>query len=95
MEKVASLAENKPDRDDRLVEIAVNKKPVKITKGDHTGLEIKDNAIGQGVDIKRDFILSLEKGEGKDDKPRVIGDSEVIKVHDHMRFRAVDDDDNS
>jgi hypothetical protein len=95
MGKEVIIAEKKPDHDGGLVEISVNKKPVRIAKGDHTGLEIKDAAIEQGVEIKRDFILSLEKGEGKDDKARVIGDDEVIKVHEHMRFRAVDDDDNS
>lgn len=79
-------------RDDRPVEITVNEKPVTLVGREHTGREIKDEAIAQGVKIEPDFVLSIEKGGGK---TQVIGDGDVVKLHPHERFVAIADDDNS
>lgn len=74
------------------VEIFVNKKRVKITRGKHTGYEIKEAAIQQGINIKIDFILSLE------DRPnhtRIIDDAEKVTVKAGQKYSAVADDDKS
>jgi hypothetical protein len=77
---------------EKLVEIFVNDKPVKITRGEHTGLEIKQAAIAQGVNIQLDFILNLEKRKGE---TQVIGDTDPVKVKKGQHYVAIADDDNS
>jgi hypothetical protein len=79
---------------EKMVVIFVNgeKNPVKITRGEHTGHEIKQAAIDQGVKIKIDFILSLEKGPGD---TQIIGDNDSVKVKAGQHYIAVADDDNS
>jgi hypothetical protein len=74
------------------VEFTVNGNPVKIAAPKATGLQIKKAAIDQGVNIKIDFVLSLEIG---DRKTKVIGDNDEITVHPHAKFVAVAPDDNS
>ena len=76
------------------VTIKVNNKGVELPKGEYTGADIKAAAIAQGVDIQLGFILSLMKGQSEE-KPRIIGDGDTVKIHEHMAFRAVDSDDNS
>ncbi|EWM15308.1 multiubiquitin domain-containing protein [Kutzneria sp. 744] len=74
------------------VEIRVNKKPVDIKGPRVTGLEIKQAAIAQGVQIELDFVLSEELPSGES---KVIGDADVVTVTKHSTFTAVADDDNS
>ena len=57
-----------------------------------TGESIKKAAIDQGVNIKEDFVLSIELGGGK---TKLVGDNEVIEVHFNDRFLAIENDDNS
>jgi len=78
--------------DDRKIEIIVNERSVVMLGQEHTGREIKDAAIAQGVKIGPDFVLSVEKGGGK---TQVIGDTDSVKLHPHERFVAIADDDNS
>ena len=78
--------------DDGKIEVAVNDKPVVLEGPKQTGASIKKAAIEQGVDIKQDFILSIELGGGK---TQLVGDEEPIEVRDDERFLAIDDDDNS
>lgn len=77
---------------EKIVTIFVNDNPVKITRGEHTGLEIKQAAIEQGVKIQLDFVLSLEKGNGE---TQIIGDSDKVKVKRGQHYVAIADDDNS
>jgi len=77
---------------ERLVEIFVNEKPVKIERGEHNGLEIKQAAIDQGVKIQLDFVLSLEKRHGE---TQIIGDGDPVKVKRGQNYVAIADDDNS
>lgn len=77
---------------EKLVEIFVNDPPVKIERGDHTGLEIKQAAIDQGVRIQIDFVLSLVKGPGQ---TQIIGDTDTVKVKKGQHYTAIADDDNS
>jgi hypothetical protein len=89
----------KPDKDrddredrERKIEVLVNEKSVVFDDKDQTGLSIKRTAIAQGVGIQLDFVLSIERGGGKTE---LVGDNDRIKIHPHMRFLAIPNDDNS
>ena len=79
-------------RDDEKVDITVNDKPVVLIGVKQTGASIKKAAIDDGVNIKEDFVLSIELGGGK---TKLVGDDEYIEVHDGQRFLAIENDDNS
>lgn len=77
----------------RQVVIIVNTKyRVTVAAGRHTGLEIKQAAIAQGVPIQLDFLLSLER---PGHPSQMIGDHDEVDVREHMAFTAIADDDNS
>ena len=75
------------------ITIKVNKKPVKLTKRRLTGLEIKQAAVDQGVNIKVTFVLYELKPDG--DLGPAIPDDKVVAVRDCDEFRCVAPDDNS
>ena len=77
---------------EREVEIFVNRKPVRMTRGEHTGSEIKQAAIAADINIKPDFVLSLVLDPGE---TRIIGDNDPVLVKKGQRYTAVADDDNS
>lgn len=79
-------------KDDGKFDVTVNDKPVVIVGQKQTGASVKKAAIEQGVNIKEDFILSIELGGGK---TRLVGDNEEIEVYDDERFLAIENDDNS
>lgn len=83
---------HQPTRGDHEVVITVNEKPVTVTGPKATGLEIKQAAIAQGVQIGLDFQLSEELANGR---TRIVGDAEPITVNKNSRFDAVAGDDNS
>jgi hypothetical protein len=72
--------------------ITVNEKPVTMPKGKATGLQIKEAAISQGVEIQRNFILELDK---KNENNKIIADNESVEIHDGLAFTAIRNDDNS
>jgi hypothetical protein len=75
------------------VEVKVNKKPVELPSHHVTGLQIKETAIAQGVEIKLDFELTEEP---HDKKPaRTIVDDEKITVNKHSEFLANDVEEDS
>jgi hypothetical protein len=74
------------------LEISVNTKAVRISRGYHTGLQIKQTAIAQGVNIKIDFLLYLLKPNGETDR---IDDHQPVKVKRGQDYDAIADDDNS
>ncbi len=78
--------------DDDKYDITVNDKPVILEGAKQTGAMIKKAAIEQGVNIKDDFVLSIELGRGK---TTLVGPGEEIVVHDGERFLAIENDDNS
>ena len=78
--------------DDGKVEISVNDKPVVLDGPKQTGVNIKKAAIEQDVNIKEDFLLSIELGGGR---TRLVGDEEFIEVKPGDRFVAIENDDNS
>ncbi|WP_020134214.1 multiubiquitin domain-containing protein [Streptomyces sp. 351MFTsu5.1] len=74
------------------VAITVNNKAVAIIGPRVTGLQIKEAAIAQGVEIELDFQLSQELPSGE---TRIIGDTDVVTVNKKSVFTAVAGDDNS
>ncbi|MFJ4832335.1 multiubiquitin domain-containing protein [Streptomyces sp. NPDC088747] len=72
--------------------ITVNNKAVEIIGPRVTGLQIKEAAIAQGVQIELDFQLSQELPSGE---TRIIGDTDVVTVNKNSVFTAVAGDDNS
>ena len=76
----------------KTVEIFVNTKPVRMSKGKATGLEIKEAAVSQAVNIRADFVLFQEHGQGQ---RRVIGDHDFVNIHEGEKFEAIPHDDNS
>jgi hypothetical protein len=82
--------ETKPDH--RLVTVTVNNKPVKVPGPKATGLEIKEAAIAQGVEIELGFQLALIKPNGKRE---IVGDDDEVTVNKNSVFVATATDDNS
>ena len=78
--------------DDGRVVIALNDKRVVLDGSTQTGESIKRAAIAQGLNIRADFVLSIELGGGK---TKLIGDGELIEVRPIHRFLAIENDDNS
>ena len=74
------------------VVITVNERSVTVTGPKVTGMEIKEAAIAQGVQIGLDFQLSEELANGR---TKIVGDAEPITVNKNSRFDAVAGDDNS
>lgn len=72
--------------------ITVNFKSVTMPERHATGIEIKQAAIAQGVNIQPDFVLFRDKGHGRRDP---IRDDEKIELHEGEKFEAVPGDDNS
>lgn len=73
--------------------IKVNKKPVKVQKRKLTGLEIKQAAIAQGVNIQESFVLYPLDKDG--DLGPAIPDDKKVTLSDCDEFRCVAPDDNS
>lgn len=77
---------------DREIEIKVNDQKVVFADHKQTGLSIKETAIAQGAGIQLDFVLSIERGNGKTD---IVGDDEKVTITKNSCFLAIPDDDNS
>lgn len=78
--------------DRRPVEVEVNNQPVRLPRHRVTGLEIKEAAIAQKVQIDLGFQLFEELGEGRE---RQVGDDDEVTVRDGTEFTAIAPDDNS
>ena len=89
---MASEQEVKKAGDDSKFDVTVNDKPVVLEGAKQTGASVKKAAIEQDVNIKEDFVLSIELGGGK---TQLVGDNEEIVVHEGERFLALENDDNS
>ncbi len=89
---MASQQEVKKVGDDGKVDVTVNDKPVVLVGVKQTGASVKKAAIEQDVNIKQDFVLSIELGGGK---TNLVGDEEEIVVYADERFLAIENDDNS
>lgn len=87
-EEAPTAAATKP----RVVEIIVNKKPVEMDTNRASGLQIKQAAITQGVQIEAEFQLFRLLGG---DRRKLIGDTDEIELHKGEKFAATAGDDNS
>ena len=74
------------------VVIRVNNKPITMPGRYATGLEIKEVAIRDGVNIKIDFVLFAELPNGKEE---VVRDDQTVELHHDQCFEAIDNDDHS
>lgn len=94
MNDVANQGVKQPpsDKGSQTVTVTVNGKNVVLSAHKVSGLQIKEAAIKQGVAIEVSFVLQQElpNGHGK-----VIGNDDEIEVHEHERFTAIANDDNS
>ncbi len=75
------------------VVVHVNTKPVELPSHKVTGLEIKQAAIAQGVEIQLDFLLT-EEAHGEH-PARTIADDKKIEVSKKSEFTANSEDDDS
>ena len=89
---MANNQEMKKVDDDGKIEVTVNDKPVVLVGAKQTGANIKKAAVEQDVNIKEDFVLSIELGGGR---TKLVGDDEEIEVYAGERFLAIENDDNS
>jgi len=80
-----------PDKQ-HLVTVTVNEKAVEIAGPKATGLEIKQAAIAQDVNIQLSFVLSEELPNRK---TKIVGDNDEVTVNKNSKFVAVAPDDNS
>lgn len=74
------------------VTIEVNDHKVEMPTGPATGLEIKEAAIKQDVNIQLNFVLQVQLPNGSS---KVIGDEDKVPLTDHLAFTAIAADDNS
>lgn len=77
---------------DGKVTVTVNDKPVVLEGAKQTGASVKKAAIEQDVNIKQEFVLSIELGGGR---TKLVNDEEHIEVREGERFLAIENDDNS
>lgn len=93
--EVLIVEETPPDAPEhhRPVTVTVNNKPVVLPERRVTGLQIKEAAIAQGVEIKLDFHL-VEEAHAHH-PARKIADDQTIIVTEHSVFTANDGDDDS
>lgn len=75
------------------VTVAVNRRPVVLDRHRVTGLEIKEAAIDQGVEIELDFLLTFEAHDGH--PAQDVDDDDIVTVTKHSMFSANDGDDDS
>ena len=76
----------------KTITIEVNEHKVKMPAGPATGLEIKEAAIKQDVNIQANFVLQVQLPNGSS---RVIGDEDKVPLTEHLAFTAIAPDDNS
>ncbi|MCY4575120.1 MAG: multiubiquitin domain-containing protein [Chloroflexi bacterium] len=76
----------------KTVTIEVNDHKVKMPAGPATGLEVKQAAIKQDVNIELNFVLQMQLPNGSS---KVIGDDDKVQLTEHLSFTAIAPDDNS
>lgn len=87
-----STANGERAKNPKVVDSVFNKKPILLPKRRLSGLEIKHEAISQGLAIQPAYVLFLIKNRNH---RNVIGDADTVEIHEGIEFAAVADDDNS
>ena len=80
------------DLQGKTVTIEVNAHKVEMPAGRATGLEIKEAAIKQGVNIQVSFVLQVELPNGSN---KVVGNDDKVALTEYLAFTAIAPDDNS
>jgi hypothetical protein len=78
-------------RHPRTITVTVNNQRVELPERQMTGLEIKQAAVAQGIEVEISFQLSVKRGH----RYEVVGDTDTITVHEREEFLIVAPDDNS
>lgn len=80
------------EHDEPTVIVTFNRNPLGLPHRPLTGVEIKDLAIREGSPIQPSYVLFVVR----DHRHRqIVGDGDLIDVHEGMVLAAVADDDNS
>jgi hypothetical protein len=74
------------------IKVEINDKTVVLDEKVMTGMEIKQAAITQGLQIQPDFVLQLQRPNGEYD---VIGGNQELHIRKGMDFTCIAPDDNS
>lgn len=82
----------KKDEEKHSVTVLVNEQPVVLNGHSATGADIKAAAIAQRVHIQSNFVLQEELPNGTS---RIVGDTDEVRLREHLRFTAIAPDDNS
>jgi hypothetical protein len=93
MEGTTPKAKDEGKGHEKEVTVTVNTKPVGVPDNEVTGLQVKEAAKNQGVEIELDFLLMLEGHGGHD--PRLVADDEPFKVNKNSSFTCNDGEDDS
>jgi len=83
------MNEHKPSH---TIEILVNGKSVTVPDREVNGLEIKQAAIAQGLNIQLDFLVFRDLSNGQQ---VAVKDDEPVRVHHKERFDILCNDDHS
>ncbi|MFT3674214.1 multiubiquitin domain-containing protein [Aestuariivirga sp.] len=84
--------ELRPETEGKPIVVEVNGRDVLVALKRATGLQIKEAAIAQGVNIQINFVLQQELPNGAS---AIIGDTDMVHIHAHLKFTAIAPDDNS
>ena len=74
------------------VVVHVNNKPVEVPAPKATGHQIKEAAVRAGLPVQVDFVLSIERPNGRTE---IVGDNDTVTVNKNTRFILIAPDDNS
>jgi len=75
-----------------VIVVTVNEQRVRLEGHEGTGGQIKTAAIAQGVHIQQNFVLQEELPNGTS---RNVGDNDIVRLREHLKFTAIAPDDNS
>lgn len=91
MTRTTAADTEETERSRPAIHVTVNTQPVTLNERRMTGLQIKKAAIAQGVALDVGFQLSVKQGH----RFKVLGDADVVAVHEGQEFLAVAPDDNA
>lgn len=80
------------EHDEPTVIVMFNRNPLGLPHHPLTGAVIKDLAIREGSPIQPSYVLFVVRDRRH---RQIVGDADLIDVHEGMVFAAVADDDNS
>lgn len=85
---VANISDTPPEAE--MVQVFINENPITLVKGPYDAESILAAATAQGVAVKADFIVRIER---EDRKTHLVTDS--VEIVEGTRIIAIAPDDNS